>query len=234
DLWRMLEVLGGPDPGDPASLPVALGERGASGKLRIARMCTETGAVVEPEVEAALDATADILVKAGYEIVPGGIPNAERAPEVWAELIGTELINTAMPVWREQMGDSGAQHIDAMFGLFEVGNDATRYIKAFIERRTMVRETALWMEQHPLVLAPVAGMATPPLDFDHYLDGRHTRDLFDHMRNVMWVNLLSLPGVALPNGIQIVARRFREAEALDAAEVVERALGPVEIADVAA
>ena len=28
DLWRMLEVLGGPDPGDPASLPVTLGERG--------------------------------------------------------------------------------------------------------------------------------------------------------------------------------------------------------------
>ena len=152
---------------------------------------------------------------------------------MWAELIGTELINTAMPVWREQMGDSGAQHIDAMFGLFEVGNDATRYIKAFIERRTMVRETSLWMEQHPLVLAPVAGMAAPKLDFDNYLDGPQTRDLFDHMRNVMWVNLLSLPSVALPNGIQIVARRFRDAEALDAAEAVERALGPVKIAEVA-
>lgn len=234
DLWSMLEVLGGPDPGDPASLPVALGERGASGRLRVARMCAETGAKVEPEVEAALDATAEILADAGYDIVDGGIPGAKRAPEVWAELIGTELIHIAMPVWREQMGDSGAQHIDAMFGLFEVGNDATRYIKAFIERRTMVRETALWMEDHPLVLAPVAGMAAPMLDFDHYLDSAQTRELFDHMRNVMWVNLLSLPGVALPNGIQIVARRFREAEALDAAEVVERALGPVNIAEVAA
>ena len=54
------------------------------------------------------------------------------------------------------------------------------------------------------------------------------------MRNVVWVNLLSLPGVALPNGIQIVARRFREAEALDAAEAVERALGPVKIAELGA
>jgi len=32
-------------------------------------------------------------------------------------------------------------------------------------------------------------------------------------------------GVALPNGIQLVARRFHEAEALAAAAVVERALG---------
>ncbi len=234
DLWRILETLAGPHPGDPASLPVPLGERGASGKLRIARMCFETGAKVTPEVEAALDATADILGKTGYDIVPGGFPNAERAPEVWAELIGTELINIAMPIWREQMGDSGAQHIDEMFDLFEVGNDAVRYIKAFMERRTLVRETALWMEDHPLVLAPVAGMATPKLDFDHYLDSAQTRDLFDHMRNVMWVNLMSLPGVALPNGIQIVARRFHEAEALDAAEAVERALGPVAVADVEA
>ena len=71
----------------------------------------------------------------------------------------------------------------------------------------------------------------PKLDFDHYLDSAQTRELFDRMRNVMWVNLLNLPGVALPNGIQIVARRFREAEALDAAEAVERALGRVKIAE---
>lgn len=234
DLWKIYDVLSGPHPGDPASLPVAVGERGASGKLRIARMCGETGAKVTPEVEAALDATAAILAEAGYEIVDDGIPGAKRAPEVWAELIGTELIHTAMPIWREQMGDSGAQHIDEMFGLFEVGDRATRYIKAFMERRTIARETALWMEEYPLVLAPVAGMAAPKLDFDHYLDSAQTRELFDSMRNVVWVNLLSLPGVALPNGIQIVARRFREAEALDAAEAVERALGPVKIAELGA
>ena len=52
-------------------------------------------------------------------------------------------------------------------------------------------------------------MKTPGLDFDQYLDLEATRDLFDHMRDVVWVNLLSLPSLALPNGIQLVARRFR-------------------------
>ena len=46
----------------------------------------------------------------------------------------------------------------------------------------------------------------------------------------MWVNLLSLPGIALPNGIQIVARRFHEADMFDAASAVERELGPLSIA----
>ena len=50
------------------------------------------------------------------------------------------------------------------------------------------------------------------------------------MRNVMWVNALSLPAIALPNGVQLVGRRFREDELFSAAAVVERALAPVTIA----
>ena len=70
-------------------------------------------------------------------------------------------------------------------------------------------------------------MKTPRLDFDQYLDLEATRDLFDHMRDVVWVNLLSLPSLALPNGIQLVARRFHEAEAAAAAAAICDALEPV-------
>ena len=86
------------------------------------------------------------------------------------------------------------------------------------------------MEEHPLIVAPVAGMKAPALDFDQYLDLDATRDLFDHMRDVVWVNLLSLPSLALPNGIQLVARRFHESEAAAAAAAVVDALAPVQIA----
>lgn len=70
----------------------------------------------------------------------------------------------------------------------------------------------------------------PPVEFDHDLSTEATSDLFDHMRDVVWVNLLGLPSVALPNGIQIVARPFREAEALAAAEVAATALELVTVA----
>jgi amidase len=232
DLRTAYKVLAGPDPRDPATVPVALDDA-PSGKRppRIAMMTRETGAILTDEIAGRLERTATSLRAAGYEVVEAGIPQARRAPEVWAELVGTELVQVAMPFWAPQLGASGRQHIEMMFGIFSLGSDVNRYVRSFIERRSIVRETAAWMEDYPLVLAPVAGMPAPPLEFDHFLDRENTIELFDKMRNVMWVNLLSLPAIALPNGIQIVARRFHEHEAFAAAALVERELGPIAVAD---
>ena len=230
DLWRAFEVLSGADPRDPATIDMPLRKRSGGTSRRVARMCHQAGAPVTQEVEAALDKTADILSQAGYEIVDAGIPSAERAPEVWAELVSTELIHSAMPVWHDQISESGRQHIEEMFGIYDLGRDVRRYIASFMERRAIVRETATWMENYPLILAPVVGTPAPPLEFDHFLDRQQSQSLFDSMRNLMWVNLLSLPSVAFPNGVQIVARRFHEAEIFDAASAVEREIGPLSIA----
>ena len=241
DLEAAYRALAGVHPGDPATVPVvrdgpplgepAPGDPSPGGRRpRVARMVLQTGARVAPEIVARVDAVAAALAQAGYEVVDAAIPQAARAPEVWAALVGTELLRAAMPTWRTMIGESNRQHIEAMFGLFELGTDVERYIAAFAERRAIAREVALWMETHPIVLAPVAGMTAPPLDFDHFLDEAATRALFDTMRNVMWVNALSLPAIALPNGVQLVGRRFREDELFSAAAVVERALAPVTIA----
>ena len=229
DLWRAFEVLSGADPRDPATIDMPLHKSSGDTSRRVARMCRQTGAPVSQEIEAALDDTADILREAGYEIVDAGIPSAERAPEVWAELVSTELIRSAMPVWRDQIGASGRQHIEEMFGIYDLGQDVGRYFASFMERRAIVRETAVWMENHPLILAPVAATSAPPLDFDLYLDRQESQLLFDSMRSLPWVNLLSLPSVALPNGVQIVARRFYETDIFHAALAVERAIGPLSI-----
>ena len=138
---------------------------------------------------------------------------------------------TALPAWDGLISDSSRQHIEAMFGLFDLGERTSAYVAAFGERRAVAQAVGAWMETHPLVVAPIAGMPTPRLDFDHYLSVDATRDLFDHMRDVVWVNLLGLPSIALPNGIQIVARRFREDEAFAAAGVAAETLGPVTVAE---
>jgi len=226
DLRLAYTVLRGASPGDPGSFSVA-DPAAAGGHLRVARVGGETGAAIAPEIEARLDRVCALLAEAGYDVVEAAPPRAARLPELWGELVGTELVRVALPAWRELMGPSGLQHAEEMFGLFELGGGVERYVAALVERRALAAAAAEWMEEHPLVVAPVAGMPAPPLDFDEYLSTAATRDLFDRMRNAVWVNLLGLPAVALPNGIQIVARRFREDEALAAAEAVEPGLPPV-------
>jgi amidase len=235
DLWAAFVALAGADPRDPSSLPVTPPEPVPAGQATtVLRMTRETGAIVEPGVERELDLVCSALEAAGYRVVEGGIPNAARAPELWAELVGNELLHSALPDWHGLLAESNRQHIEAMFSLFDLGDSLSAWSRSIVERRETAQATALLMEEHPLIVAPVAGMKAPALDFDHYLERDATRDLFDHMRNVVWVNLLSLPSLALPNGIQLVARRFHEAEAVAAAFAVVDAFGPVAIAECSA
>jgi amidase len=230
DLELALGVLRGPHPGDPATVDATPKPAGTSPR-KLAAMLDETGATVTPAVEEQLNRTAETLSAGGYEVVRAGIPRARRAPELWGELVGTELLHSALPTWGDTISESSRQHIETMFGLWDLGSDVERFIASFMERRACAREVAEWMEDYPLILAPVAGMETPPAEFDIWLSEDDTRVLFDTMRDVMWVNLLGLPSIALPNGMQIVARKFHEPDAFAAAGVVMEAVGPVAGAD---
>jgi amidase len=229
DLAAVLPVIAGPHPHDPVSVPAPLvrSER----PLPVAVLRTETGAVLEPGIQRRLDATIAALQEAGYDVVEAVFPDLRRAPEVWAEIIGTDLLNVTLPEVGTEVIDSGRTHIEEMFGLFDLGPDVRRYSAAWLERRALQDRLVRFLEEYPLVVAPVAGMPTPPLDFDDHIGVEASAELFQRMRCVMWVNLFGLPGLALPNGIQLVTRRFHEPDLLAAAAAIEPLLPPVEVAD---
>jgi amidase len=219
ELELAFDALRGASGQDPASVPVEPAARGAPGPVAV--VMAETGALIEPEVEAALRSTVEALRRAGYTVEEGVAPDLRRAPELWAEIVGTELIQQRLPLVRHEIGESALQHIEAFFGQFELGPGVVSYLGALLERRALARSVAAWMDEWPLVVVPVAGMTAPPLDYDEQLTLDETRELFDRMRGVLWVNLLGLPAVALGNGIQIVARRFHDRAAMQAARAIE-------------
>jgi amidase len=228
DLELVFDVLRGESFEDPVSVPAELPP--ATGRPRVALLLDETGATIDGAIGQALCETAARLSEAGFEIADGVAPDLRRAPELWGEIIGTELIEAYLPKIRSSMGESGLQHVEAMHGSFSLGPSVERYLAAVEERRALARAMYAWMQDYPLVLAPVAGMTPPPLDFDHLLDAEATCGLFDRMRSVIWVNLFGLPAVALGNGVQIVAGRFRDRQALAVARIAREALGPVRVA----
>ncbi len=112
------------------------------------------------------------------------------------------------------------------------------YILGLAEVLTHRRAWSVFMETYPLVLGPNSGDLPFEVGFDH--------DTVDRLRHVLRsqalmtaVNLLGLPSVAvpvgfvtvpdapkgLPLGVQIVAGRYREDLALDAAGIVEAVHG---------
>jgi amidase len=228
DIETTFRVLAGFDRRDPTSGDAPLAA--ASGPQRVALLTDEMGATLDPAIERALVDTADMLAAEGYEVVEGALPNLRRAPELWAEILGTELCRDYLPAVREHVIDSAAVHIEEMFGAFELGAEVTRYLGAWLERRELQDLLIAAMEDFPLIVAPVAGMRAPLLDFDDHIGREASVALFDQMRCVPWVNLFSLPSLALPNGIQIVGRRLDEPAVLAAGYAAERHLPPVQIA----
>jgi amidase len=230
DLEAVYGVIAGVDPLDPISVPVTTAAPASSGLPRVAVLLGETGAVIDPEIEQRLRDTIGFLRSAGYDVAEGVVPDFHRAPELWAEINGTDLMRSALPRVGDQMIASGRQHVEQMFGSVELGDDIAAYLDAWLERSALLDVWVRFAEDYPLVIAPVAGMTTPTLEFDHMLDADATKQLFNQMRCVPWVNLFGLPALALPNGIQLVGRRFHEHEVFAAARAIEPSLPKVEIA----
>lgn len=121
-------------------------------------------------------------------------------------------------------------HIEEMFGAFELGDDIARYLRAWEERSLLQLRLAEAMERYALVLSPLAGMPAPPLDFDDHIGREASLELFDKMRCVPWVNLFGLPSLGLPNGMQIVGRKYDELTILEAGRAYERRAPRVAVA----
>ena len=232
DIELAFQAMIGVDRRDPTSSP--LGTPVPVDGPRVAVLRHETGAVLEPGVEEQLDATIEMLRAEGYLVEERVLPDLRRAPEVWAEIVGTELIHRTLPAVGHLVIDSERVHIEDMFGAYELGGDVAAYLQAMVERSSIQMTVAAVMERYQLVLAPIAGMAAPELGFDDHIGRAASIALFDRMRCVPWVNLLGLPSLALPNGIQIVGRKYDEATILAAGRAYERRAPRVAVATPAA
>lgn len=230
DLEQVFTAIAVRDPLDPLSLPLATRPADAEPRPRVAVLREETGAALDPEISRRLDATVALLRGAGYDVAEGVVGDLRRAPELWAEITGTDLVHTMLARVGSLMTESGRQHVEQMFGAVALDGSVSSYNDVWIERAGLLAEWAAFGERFPIVVAPVAGMPTPLLDFDHMLDAAATTALFDSMRCVPWVNLFGVPSLALPNGIQLVGRRFREDQLFAAARAIEPGLAPVTIA----
>jgi amidase len=237
DLRLGLGPLAAGDAHDPGWVPAPLQGPPPERPIRVALVTEAPGLHVHPAIEHALRQAASVLAEAGYQVEAVATPSIAEAAAIWAAIGSTDTRHLGWPVL-DRFADEGVKQVNRLFMDAVPPVDLAGYLRTLSAMRRERRAWSVFLERYPLLLGPNSGDLAFPIGFD-------TRDL-DAMRHqlqmqalMVAVNLLGLPAVAVPTGtaavedapaglpigVQLVAGRFREDLALDAAEVIEARLG---------
>ena len=228
DLRLALEVMGQSDPTDPIWTPGCPPPLSNGNDLSVGLVRDVSGDGMAPAVAEALDLAAAHLGQAGYrveEIEPPLIAEADDTIQRLSETEIAKYIDSVLPIISVDAGNI----LKAV--ILEGKPDAANYRDAIAERHRVAAAWRRLMEDFPLVLGPVSTMEAFKVGYD--TGGPEAmRRLIRSLRLTELCNLLGLPSVALPvslagglpQGVQIVGRRFDEDRCFDAAAAVERAV----------
>lgn len=233
DARLALEVMSRRDPRDPWQVPAPLTGPAPSRPIRVALAEIPADLDTDPEVLALRDRAAAHLADAGYEVVPLAVPDITEAWQLWCDLICTEIATVQLGPMRE-LGSPA--FIGALEGLVKMATilDAAGYMRAMASRARVLRDWLMFLETCPLVLAPVAVKPTPAFDADLQGDAAMRRIFRNDQRFLGAISVLGLPVAVAPAGltaaghpvgVQLIAGRYREDLALDAAQAIEDRVG---------
>ena len=219
DLRLVHDLLCGADPADPRAVPLP-----ASGPPvpRVAGFVPG-----DPVVEAA----AERLAEAGYEVEAVEVPRLEEAAELALRMVSTPIA-LAYEQFAAFAGEDVATYARHLLKV-RPGLDLAEFLALTATRLAIQREWAQLLDRYPVLLGPVS--TTPSFEPDQ--DRRSPEalaDYFEAMKLCEASSFVGVPSVAvptglrdgLPTGVQVISRMYREDLALDAAEVLAVPLSP--------
>lgn len=233
DVRMAYEQICGPDPRDPAWVPgPALAP--LPDRLRVAVTTDPGDAGVHPRIAAAVRRAADALAAAGADVTEVQPPRLLEAARLWREITTAELRGAIDTLIRPLGSPDAARYLtDSMEHVPEL--DLSEYIERFARRHAVAAAWSAFLTEFDVLLGPVSADPVPAVGFD--LAGPdHTDALWHAHRLVVAVNLLGLPALTvpagldddgLPVGVQLIAGRYRESACLEAGDLIEEALGSI-------
>jgi len=201
---------------------------------RFAWYTEDTVTQVTNETRLAVEAAARALSEAGLKPAEVRPPGIERGHDLWLKLFSRASVVQLRDVYEnhEELGGDFVRWRLAR-AADEQPPELDEYIRWWMERDRLRAELIDWMNDTPLLVAPVG--ATPAFAHGtHKLTvGEETVSTFRAFSYSQTFNVFDLPSVAvpagrsaegLPIGVQIVGRPFAEQTVLAAAAIVEQAL----------
>ena len=233
DVRLAYELMCGPDARDPKWVPAPARQR-VPDPIRVA-VTTDPGAGgVDPAIASTVRRAADALADAGAVVEEAEPPQVLESAELWRTLTTAELLGALDHVIRPLGSADASTYLDQ--SMAHVARlDLAGYVDGLATRHVIAAAWSAFYAGYDLVLGPVATQPVHAVGFD--LGGPDNADALWHShRLVVTVNLLGLPalvvpvgldGSHLPQGVQLIADRFRESTCLHAGLLVERALGSI-------
>ena len=232
DVRMALEVMSQRDPRDPWWVAVPLVGPKPKGPIKVALAKLPDDMDVDPSVHAALRQAADDLERSGYRVSEVEVPDINAVWQTWCDIITNETV-----VLQEaaMLKVTSSDFHAAWSGIKAGANtlDLPGWMRATAARSTHIRAWQLFFEEFPVVLAPTTVKPTPGPREDT-ISAERTRELFwNDLRFISAINVLGLPSAVVPValhdgqpiGVQLIAGRYREDLALDAAAAIEKRAG---------
>lgn len=230
DLRIAFYTLAGPDPRDPRVAPVPLDGPQLPQPIRVAVAVDPGGFGVHADVQKAIEIAAPALRDAGYVLEEIELPKLAEIREAYMRMIMTEF-NLIRPILERLLSPQSRRYIE--FSMAQSGPvDLPEYIRFTSVRQGLLREWAQFLSHYPLILGPVFTEPAVPVDFDiRGLD--ELRRVGDALLLCTATSFIGVPAVAvpthvaegLPQGVQVIARFYREDLCLEAAAAIEARLG---------
>lgn len=230
DVRLALEALSRRDPRDPWWVPAPL--EGPPVAKRVAKAVIPDDMDCDPRILALVDRAADALADAGYEVVEAEVPDVSATWQLWCDLISTE-IETLQAEAMRAMGSK--PFVGALEGILHMATirDRAGYMQGVADRAAILRRWLMFLEDFPVILAPVTVRPTPAFDADLKGDAAVREIFWNDLRFVGAISVLGLPVAVtpaglvdgLPVGVQLIGSRYREDVCLDAAAAIEAKVG---------
>jgi amidase len=228
DVILGLQVVMGAHPLDPQSVDVPY--VGPDVARRVALVATPWGGTTDPDVAEGVRAAGRALEAAGYQVDEVEPPMLFEAYFAWAELISTNL-SVNGPLLQSLIGEGGRRFLE----LTDVGFAPSTPESLYVMHQSRWRVARAWrtfMSDYPLVVGPTWTQPPFELGFD-ILDQESAMKVVEMVRFSLPANLMGLPAACVPTGTvngfptgaQVIANLYREDLCLEAARVVEEAVG---------
>ena len=232
DVRLALEVMSQRDPRDPWWVPVPLEGDKPKRPIKVALAKIPDDMEVDPAVEAALRQAADHLERSGYRVSEVEVPDISGVWQTWCDIITNEVVVMQEAKMLAVTSEDFHKAWGGMRAKAEM-LDLAGWMNATAQRSTHIRAWQLFFEDYPVVLAPTTVKPTPGPRDDTVSAERVREIFFNEIRFISAINVLGLPGAVVPVtvhhnqpiGVQLIAGRYREDLALDAAAAIEKRAG---------